>query len=191
MKFGFDIDDTLINLREHAFHLYNRKLGKQVDIALFRELKRLEIHELFGLTDEQGHQLWNSLMEEIYFTDCPAFEGAVDFVNQLAKDGHSIFYITSRPKQYCLKTRWWLKERGFPVIDHQFYCGMKDREKAEIIRKLELDVYFDDKPAVLETLKGANTKVYMKDQSYNKQLHFPRIYNWKAFQLEKWNLQQN
>ncbi len=28
MKFGFDIDDTLINLREHAFHIYNKKLNK-------------------------------------------------------------------------------------------------------------------------------------------------------------------
>ena len=24
MKFGFDIDDTLIQLREHAFHIYNQ-----------------------------------------------------------------------------------------------------------------------------------------------------------------------
>ena len=40
MKFGFDVDDTLINLREHAFHLYNKKLKKNIPIETFRELKR-------------------------------------------------------------------------------------------------------------------------------------------------------
>ncbi len=29
MRFGFDIDDTLINLREHAFQLYNKKLNQE------------------------------------------------------------------------------------------------------------------------------------------------------------------
>ena len=33
MKLGFDIDDTLINLREHAFHIYKRRLKKEVDIS--------------------------------------------------------------------------------------------------------------------------------------------------------------
>lgn len=184
MKIGFDIDDTLINLREHAFHLYNKKLGKQIDIALFYQLKRVEIHELFGLDEDEGHVMWNSLMEEIYFTDCPVFEGAIDFIRKLEKEGHSIFYITSRPKTYCEKTRQWMKNRGFPIIDEHFYCGMKDHEKLEIIQKLNLDVYFDDKPAVLETLTDSNTKVYVKHQSYNGHVPFPRVYDWKNFKLE-------
>ena len=53
MKFGFDIDDTLINLREHAFHLYNRKLNRNVDISTFYDLDKVEIHELFGVTAEE------------------------------------------------------------------------------------------------------------------------------------------
>lgn len=183
MRIGFDIDDTLINLREHAFHIYTKKLGKQVDIALFHQLKRVEIHELFGLNEEQGNQLWHSSLEEIYFTDCPAFEGAIDFVQQLEKEGHRIFYITSRPKEHCQRTRTWMAEKGFPVLEHQFYCGMKDHEKVEIIKNLKLDVYFDDKPAVLQTLKDANIKVYVKHQSYNADVPFPRVYDWRNFKI--------
>lgn len=184
MKIGFDIDDTLINLREHAFHLYNKKLGKNVGIELFHQLKRVEIHELFGLNDEEGNRMWHSLMEEIYFTDCPAFNGAVELLNQLEKQGHSIFYITSRPKNYCGKTRQWMKDQGFPIIDEHFYCGMKDHEKIDIIKTLNLDYYFDDKPAVLETIQHTKTKVYVKDQSYNRELSFPRVYEWRNFQID-------
>ena len=40
MKFGFDIDDTLINLREYAFHLYNKKLGQHVALDVFHDLTK-------------------------------------------------------------------------------------------------------------------------------------------------------
>lgn len=63
MKFGFDIDDILIDLRKHAFTIYNQKLGKNVPLDQFTNLERVEIHELFDLTDEQGvfrrHLLYN------------------------------------------------------------------------------------------------------------------------------------
>lgn len=181
MRFGFDIDDTLINLREHAFHLYNRKLNRAVGLEVFRELKTVEIHEAFGMDAEAGGKMWNSLLEEIYFTDCPVFEGAIEFVTKLEQDGHEIFYITSRPKQYCGKTRQWVKETGFPVHDERFYCGMQDQEKISIIKDLKLDYYFDDKPAVLETLKDVSTKVYVKDQSYNQHVSIPRVTQWNRF----------
>ena len=54
MKLGFDIDDTLINLREHAFHIYNKNLNQTVPIEVFRDIKKVEIHEAFGLTAEEG-----------------------------------------------------------------------------------------------------------------------------------------
>ena len=182
MRFGFDIDDTLINLREHAFHIYNRKLNQNIGLEVFHELKTVEIHEAFGLDSVAGGQMWNSLLEEIYFTDCPAFEGAIELLNRLEEEGHEIFYITSRPKQYCQKTRAWVKELGFPVHDDRFFCGMQDQEKIDIIKNLKLDFYFDDKPAVLDTLHDVATKVYVKNQSYNQQhVNIPRVDAWKDF----------
>lgn len=181
MKFGFDIDDTLINLREHAFHLYNKKLNKELGIDSFLSLSTVEIHVPFGLTDEQGSQMWMDCMEEIYFTDCPAFADAIDTLNGLVAEGHEIFYITSRPKQYCGQTREWVKAQGFPVKDGNFFCGMADHEKIKIIQSLELDYYVDDKPAVLETLAELGTKVIVKNQSYNQQIELPRLVDWCEF----------
>ena len=181
MRFGFDIDDTLINLREHAFHIYNRKLNQSIGIEIFRELKTVEIHEAFGLDMAAGGQMWKSLLEEIYFTDCPAFGGAIELLNQLEREGHEIFYITSRPKEYCQRTRRWVKDQGFPVHENRFFCGMQDQEKIDIIKQLNLDFYFDDKPAVLDTLKEIATKIYVKNQSYNQQVSIPRIKEWTDF----------
>jgi uncharacterized HAD superfamily protein len=184
MKFGFDIDDTLINLREHAFHLYNKKLNKNVGLDVFHSLKTVEIHEPFGLTAKQGGEMWNSLLEEIYYTSCPPFPFAVETLQELEKQGHEVYYITARPKEHCEQTKQWLRKNGFPVHDDRFFCGMKDEDKVRIIEELNLDYYFDDKPAVLETLLDKPIKVYVKHTSYNQDLNIPRITNWS----ELWDI---
>lgn len=178
MKFGFDIDDTLINLREHAFTIYNKRLNKSVPIEDFHALKRVEIHEPFGLTDEQGSSMWKSSLEEIYFTNCPPFPNAVETLQELDKKGHEIYYITARPKEHGEKTKVWMREQGFPVRDDRFYYGMLDHEKVEIIKELQLDYYFDDKAEVLDTLSDESLKIFVRDQSYNRHLHYPRILDW-------------
>lgn len=182
MKFGFDIDDTLINLREYAFHLYNKKLDQNVSIEEFRKINTLEIHEVFGLKKEDGGKLWMSLAEEIYFSDCEAFTGAVEILQKLEAAGHEIYYITARHSKYCEQTKVWMKDKGFPVRDENFYCGMKDDEKIDIIKKLNLDYYFDDKPAVLETLLDVSTNVYAVDNAYNQHVKLPRIKDWSELE---------
>jgi uncharacterized protein len=181
MKFGFDIDDTLINLREHAFNIYKKKLNKAVPQREFHNLKRVEIHEPFGLTDDEGSALWNSTLEEIYYTDCPSFDNAVEVLNKLYEQGHDIYYITARPKDHGERTKEWLREQGFPIVDDYFFYGMQDHEKVTIIKDLQLDYYVDDKPAILETLAEQPITLLLKDQSYNRDYQANRIVNWSDF----------
>lgn len=178
MRLGFDIDDTLINLREHAFRLYQKKLNRQVDIERFRELRTVPIHSLFELTQEEGGRMWADMREEIYYTDCPPFPGAVEVLRRLADEGHEIYYVTARNAEHCERTKEWVVRAGFPVAEGRFYCGMADHEKVDILRKLKLDYYFDDKPAVLETLGGLELRAYVRDNSYNRHLELPRISDW-------------
>ncbi len=178
MKFGFDIDDTLIKLREYAFHYYQQQLNQQLSPAIFHELPRVEIHEAFGLSDKEGKAMWHRSVEFLYFTDCPLYTGARELLKQLASDGHEIYYITSRPIDYTERTYDWMVKQGFPIVRENFFCGMKDSEKVDIIKNLQLDYYFDDKPAVLQTLMGESVNVMVKDQSYNRHLDLPRVEHW-------------
>ena len=179
MRIGFDIDDTLINLREHAFTIYNDKLGMNVPHEDFHKLERVEIHEIFGMTDEQGKEMWNSSLEEIYYTSCPAYPNAIEMLSELSTNGHDIFYITARPKEHGERTKNWMRLQGFPVHDQHFFYGMADHQKGKFITELNLDYYFDDKPEVLNALKEVNgTKLIVRDQTYNRHLTFPRIVDW-------------
>jgi uncharacterized HAD superfamily protein len=178
MKFGFDIDDTLLNLREHAFRIYNVKLNRQVGIEAFQALKTIPIHDAFGLSVDEGRQLWNLHCDEIYYS-APPFDDAVETLQELEKQGHEIYYVTARPASHCERTKKALMSAGFPVHEERFYCGMADSEKVHILRKLGLDYYFDDKPAVLDTLTALDMRVYAKDNPYNTHLNLPRIVNWR------------
>ncbi|WNB91503.1 5' nucleotidase, NT5C type [Bacillus sp. NEB1478] len=178
MKFGFDIDDTLINLRQHAFSIYNKNLKQEVPLDIFHKIKTLEIHEAFGLTATEGNQMWRDSMEEIYFTDCPLYPDALEILQELDKQGHEIYYITARPAEHCERTKQWVEEAGFPVQEGRFFCGMKDEEKIHTIKELNLDFYFDDKPNVLETLTSESVQLYVRDQSYNQHVDMPRLTNW-------------
>ena len=178
MRFGFDIDDTLINLRQHAFHIYNKKLKQNVRIDVFDTIETLEIHEPFGLSKQEGNQMWIDSMEEIYFTDCPAYPDAIEVLQELHKEGHEIFYITARPAEHCEETKKWVENAGFPVQEGRFFCGMKDEEKIHTIKDLKLDFYFDDKPNVLNTLTEEPVQLYVRHQNYNKDLDMPRLTNW-------------
>ncbi|MBM6619290.1 5' nucleotidase, NT5C type [Bacillus suaedaesalsae] len=178
MKIGFDIDDTLINLREHAFEIYKRKLNIDVPSEQFYELNRVEIHELFGLTDEQGNNMWNRSLEEIYYTECPPYDGAIETLKELMAEGHEIYYITARPKEHGERTKEWMKKKGFPIEDTRFFYGMQDHEKVNFIKELQLDYYVDDKPAILETLSQESVQPLLKDQSYNRNYPGPRIFHW-------------
>ena len=182
MRFGFDIDDTLINLREHAFHIYNKKLEQQLDLSIFQRIKRVEIHEPFGLSDEEGSKMWKNTLEEIYYTDCPSFPGAKETLKQLHQNGHSIFYITARPNEHGERTKEWMLDQGFPIEDNHFFFGMKDEEKIHTIKKLHLDFYVDDKPNILQTLVNEKPTLLLKDQPYNQQdKEFLRMVEWADF----------
>lgn len=178
MKYGFDIDDTLINLREYAFHYYNEQLQQQQSLEAFLQLPRLEIHELFGLTSEEGTAMWQRSAEQLLFTDCPIFDGALDVLHRLQAEGHELYYITARNSCHTTPTFEWMEKQGFPIKQQNFYCGMRDDEKVHIIQDLKLDVYTDDKPAILHTLTNSGTTALLKHHSYNQHAPFLRFTHW-------------
>ncbi len=122
--------------------------------------------------------MWNSLLDEIYYTSCSTFPHAVETLRELERQGHEVYYITARPKEHGEQTKRWLMEKDFPVQEDRFFYGMKDEEKIQFIQEIKLDYFFEDKPAILETLIDKPIKVYAKNTSYNQHLNIPHITSW-------------
>ena len=86
---------------------------------VFHSLKTIEIHEAFGMTSEEGGHMWNSLLDEIYYTSCSPFPYAVETLQELERQGHEIYYITARPKEHGEQTKM-VNRKGFPVHEDRF-----------------------------------------------------------------------
>jgi hypothetical protein len=102
----------------------------------------------------------------------------VETLLHLAKQGHEIYYVTARAREYGERTMEWMAANRFPVDPEKFFCGMEDHEKAAVIQDLNLDYYVDDKPAVLNTLKHLPLRLFVKHQPYNRHLNLLRIREW-------------
>ncbi len=177
MIIGVDIDNTIKDTHRAAVEVYNKKLNKSVKVE---DVKEFYLDKVYGLTRQEGRKLWRSLEEEIYQLGIP-LTNAAKVLNELAAEGHWIYFITARPKIKNIEaiTRKWLKKYGFPYIGDNLVMNAQDKAKAA--RKLGVELFFEDAPNHLENLVQNQVPVVIVDAVYNRDFPVPlnRITDWE------------
>lgn len=177
MIIGVDIDNTIKDTHRAAVEVYNQKLNQAVKVE---DVKEFYLDKAYGLTRHEGRKLWRSLEEEIYQLGIP-LTNAVKVLNELAVEGHRIFFITARPKTKNIEviTRKWLKKYGFPYTGDNLVMNAQDKAKAA--RKLGIELFFEDAPNHLENLVRNQVPVVIVDAVYNQDfpVSLKRITDWE------------
>lgn len=117
------------------------------------------------------------------FKSLPMIPGARRSLRRLSEDGYRIRIITHRLFiQYfheiaVRQTIEWLDGNGIPYWD---LCFMKEKDQ------VGADLYVEDSPKNVESLRRAGHKVICFGNSTNRQIALPRAENWdEAFRLIK------
>ncbi|MBI2709563.1 MAG: hypothetical protein HYX34_07690 [Actinobacteria bacterium] len=130
----------------------------------------------WGISAEEFDALHRcAVLEHRMFRTMPAMEGAADALWRLSDAGVWIRIITHR-----LYVNWghavavtdtvaWLDQHGIPYRDLCF-LGRKP--------EVEADVYVDDGPHNVESLRSHGAEVIVFDQPYNRGLDGPRAHEW-------------
>ncbi|MBT9137345.1 MAG: hypothetical protein DDT34_02435 [Firmicutes bacterium] len=85
---------------------------------------------------------------------------------------HKLFYVTARPEMVRMITEQWLKQHSFP--EAPLIMG---RSKPDVVKKLAIDVMFEDAPHEIVNLRG-KCRVLVRAQRYN--VHLPEEkFTWK------------
>lgn len=177
LKLGVDIDGTIKDTHEAAVRVFNREYKKT-----FRpeEVTDYYLDRPYGLTAEEGALAWEKLEPEIYESGIP-FANASKVLNDLAEQGHEIYYITARPDREDLRkiTINWLKKHGFPFQEDRLLMGSYEKEK--IAKQLGIDLFFEDAPNHLEGLVKEEIDVIVSDCVYNRDYNpdLPRMADWE------------
>jgi 5'(3')-deoxyribonucleotidase len=153
-----------------------------------------------SLTDEvsYGFAEWNiggdaaynnlhrfALKEKPLFANLPLIPGAASALRRLSAHGIRICIITHRlyiklfHRKAVLQTVEWLEQHGIPYWD---LCFMAKKSS------VDADVYVDDRPAKIESLRDAGKEVIVFKNSTNRTLEPPPVDNWlqvESLVLEK------
>lgn len=133
------------------------------------------LHE-WGITGEKYESLHRfAVTERNLFRDVPMIPGARKYLRQLSDEGFHIRIVTHRLFiQYfhaiaVQQTIEWLDHHGIPYLD---LCFMKQK------RQVGADIYVEDSPDNIDTLRKAGLFTICFGNSTNRDIVAPRAENW-------------
>ncbi|HAB66949.1 MAG TPA: hypothetical protein DCE23_06235 [Firmicutes bacterium] len=177
MKIGIDIDDTIAKTNDRLIVeavKYDRecckgKGFKDKDAYSFMDMFFWNVLELDGF--------FNIVRKGSFFSELDPVEDAVDYVNQLRKDGHKTYLITRRENNFKTKSRTkkWLKNCGFTYDKLIMGCAKKGEE----CEKLGIDLLIDNDIKNIESAEHHKVKGILKGTPFNETTKYNRIEDWK------------
>jgi hypothetical protein len=158
MNIGFDLDGVLYRWHEALYR----------ELTLFHGLK--EDYHTFWKYDYRtmyDDKCWYNFTRLEHLVSCqfPNKEH-VKFLNELAKN-HTIFYLTHRPEEVRFSTKLWLEKSKFPHVENLIFPQLGGDKSFEI-RQLELDIYCDDRDAIVKSASKL-CDAYLVEQPWNEE----------------------
>ena len=183
MNLGFDIDGVIANFTEPLLEIIKDKYGLALKVS---DIYTFDLGVVLGITKTESNQLINETLKK----DLPLNSGAKETLEQLSREGHSIYLLTGRFGYLRDLTQSWLKEKEVPYTQlHLLNVGEKYLAKVE---PLHLVVEDSLEEALEWTRKVRNVLVY--DQPWNRTLNVKgltkRVYNWNQIYSEVQNLKR-
>lgn len=154
MKIGIDLDGVIVDTIRFVSRELTRHLGREYtpdDIA--HRLGKLE--GVDKVLQERGEYLLCSL---------GPIERAVEAINALSEH-HEVYIISARFRMHYDMTLEWMKRHKIKVKEVIFTEG---KGKADICRKLEIDLFVEDSAENALEISGAGIKVILLSTEYNR-----------------------
>jgi uncharacterized HAD superfamily protein len=177
MNLGFDIDGVIANFSKPLLETIKENYGLNLKVS---DIYTFSLNIVLGITKAEGIHLITETLKK----DLPLNFGAKETLEQLSREGHSIYLLTGRYDYLRELTQSWLKEKGVPYTQlHLLNIGEKYLAKVD-----PLDLIVEDslEEALEWTHKVRNVLVY--DQPWNKTLNVKnltkRVYNWNEIYNE-------
>ncbi len=165
MRIGFDLDDTIGNFSE-VFLRYSTMFGKNLRTRS-AGTSHHSTSSILKWSKKERESFYKLYIEDIAGSLTP-IKGAKETLEKLKKDGHEIYIISSRSRNYYLRpfalTYNWLIKHDIP-FDH-LIVDAKDKVYACI--DLKIDLYIDDNIDIVNSLHRSGIKSFLMTTPFNK-----------------------
>ncbi len=171
MRIGLDIDDTFTETKK-AFRRSFKKYQKKYNSTKER-IENLNYEEYKEFLKEYGEAIYFKVKEK---------KNASKVVRKWIKEGHQIYFVTARSKDYFEKMEEYTK-KYFIKRDIQYehiFFGV--RNKYECIKDLNLDLFIDDQEKVLDSFPKDKLTLLKMIPDKNNYSKYEKVTNWKEIE---------
>lgn len=189
MNIGVDIDDVITD--GEAYYAYAQKYIIEIlkkepiivnDLGLCEHAAYCD--ELFGWTEEESKDFWNTNMRNVISNLQPR-SFAKEIISKLRKEGHKIFLITARHEDEMEIGFEWLKKHNIEY-DEVYY---DINEKGKLAKEKNIDVFIDDSFKNCKEIDKYGIKCYIMDIRSNRNIDLKntgilRVFSWPHVYLE-------
>ncbi|MEX1177146.1 MAG: hypothetical protein WEB09_01675 [Nitriliruptor sp.] len=172
---GVDLDAVCADYEGAFRDSVVRQMGLDPDTLLPQT--RWDAYSEWGLTFEEFEEAHRrAVIEDRMFREMEPLPGVSEALWQLSDEGVWIRIITHRlifngaHEVSAADTAWWLDHHRIPYRD---LCFIGDKPD------VGADVYIDDSPTNVASLRATGRTVLVFDQSYNRDIAGPRVHDWR------------
>ena len=179
MNIGFDIDDTLTDVKEYnkiMAQKYFKQTGKNFKI---KYSNTSYIKKMYNWSTYEFNEFWTKMKAQ-FLKNIPVKKDARNVLKTLKKQGHKIFIISRRfTNNPYNRSADWLHSNKIPYDELIVNAGMK----VEACKRSNIDLFLDDDILTCDGLNRNNIKAYVLNNefNYNKKSKSPRVNSFKEF----------
>ena len=184
MKVAIDIDGVLLDIMITYCQIFNKKYHTQYSKE---DVKDWEFFKYWDISEKQAFEIFYDIYNDsmaIPFIDEEAPE-----IMQKLRECHNVFIVTARNPEYKIPIVKKLKFHNIRKGINYEDLILLHHKPYDIKLTLNFDLYVDDNPNLVETIKDLpNKRLLLYDQPWNRDLRLhknvKRVFNWKDIEKE-------
>jgi uncharacterized HAD superfamily protein len=189
VRIGVDLDDVVAECAVP----YLRAFAERYRLELPEEdLGWQTLAAIEEVSGEEKDRFRLALYDGQFFSELEPYADSPAVIERIADAGHEIYFITARAERRRVVTETWLREKG--LIQHARAVHLKPHGdfdpgvpagrydatssasyKVRLAKELELDAFCEDDVLIAKSLAAAGVKVWLFDQTWNRELRHPNI----------------
>jgi uncharacterized HAD superfamily protein len=180
MRIGLDFDGVIIDHCEH-------KLRLALELGYRIELWQTNTNVMSRLVETEHYHNIQDMIYTYLTPEAPPITEALEHIRSL---GGELYIISARRKEAVRFAQAWLQQHNiYDVIPAQrvYFCS-KSSEKGDYCRRLGINLFLDDKLAVLNVLDQQVKKYLFDSHGATKKFGLEHPYNvissWREFATE-------
>ncbi len=186
-RYGFDLDDVILNFMESFREFHNENYGTE---HAFEEYTDFYLENILGCSKEEIVKRVDIFYNSHEHKNAEPIHGAIEVLKKLSEK-YELIIITAKPEELREQTIFWLNTHlpnifSDIVFTNHFQGEGLKRNKGDVCLELGIEAFVDDAIHNAESVASVGIPVLLLDTPWNKKFKetelIKRVQNWEEIE---------